>query len=543
MKLKRWISLIAIFCLACSSLLSFVVRADGVWVDNIWEKRDVEVHYSCSFDIPLDSSFSNHPVYQYADNGILHVTAYPGLHHSCHFQFGSKNTITITAGLRNGAGSFVREGEWGLPSNWSIVAKWDKLIYDQSNPEDEKVILKDFRWEKSNTPFQKEGGEYIELAIDMVENKDDIMIRMYLHNPNKSSLAGTLKPVSTVANYIPSSFKEMNLLENLVYHRGNLFKRDGNWETALEGTEESEQLEQKRKEFLDSLIDYTPVEYIEYEKSNDEIDNSDEWIDSRTDRKNADDETNSDKKDENKLSDNTEPTEKGINQGENVPESYRGLTKEESLEKYNAYYDADGNWHHRFYYTGTTSNGLRRTTDAVNKIEFTVPQNMGGVSSNGTTRFTIYEIEQTLRFEGRERSRKDTVTILQANGNMGTEYFEIGNTAWRIPKGSTVSNFPGLDENTSYYGWNEVEEINEKYIETVGRGSEAGSIKIHFADSARTGIESLEFDFDGLHTKMFYEDVDYIGPFFTFFMGYSLDEEWLEAAKRLGLTAKVQEEE
>lgn len=529
MKLKRLVGLALALFITLSCLQGLVVNAAEAAGEN-----DEEISCYCSFDMEIDSSFKDYPIYQFAEDGILHVSAYRS-QSGTYFEFGAKDKFAVEAHKQILGDRSWQKGEWMILPAWTEAVKWDSVDFIEEDKDNTKLIMRNVQRFCPDNPF-KAARSFIYLAVDMIESANGMTIQMYLYNgENLWDMddwgSGEVKHLSSTADYIPASFDEIRLTQYGRPRTRSLFRQKGG---AWSGDSFSDISDNKEN-------DSKPP--TEKEPQPEDKNKEDSESNSNPGNKENEQDKNSGNKDENKPSENIKPTEKGINQGENVPESYRGLTKEESLEKYNAYYDADGNWHHRFYYTGTTPNGLRRTTDAVNKIEFTVPQNMDGVSSDGTTRFTIYEIEQTLRFEGKERSRKDTVTILQANGNIGTEYFEIGNTTWRIPKGSTVSNFPGLDENTSYYGWNEVEEINEKYIETVGRGSEAGSIKIHFADSARTGIESLEFDFDGMHTKMFYDEIDYIGPFFTFFMGYGLDDEWLEAAKRLGLTVKAQEEE
>ena len=56
----------------------------------------------------------------------------------------------------------------------------------------------------------------------------------------------------------------------------------------------------------------------------------------------------------------------------------------------------------------------------------------------------------------------------------------------------------------------------------------------HFSDDKRTGIDDIDFDFNGTRCTVAYDNLDYKGPFLSYFL-YDLDN-WQEMAKSFGLT-------
>lgn len=530
MKLKRWVSLMIAFCLMCTGLQVFTVNTYAAGASG---EGDEEISCYCSFDMEIDSSFKDYPIYQYAENGIVHVSAYYS-RSGIYFEFGTKDKFAVEAHKRIIGSSTWQKGEWMIMPAWTEGVKWDGLDFVDDDSDNAKLFMRNVKRFTPNNPL-KAKNSLTHLAIDMTECPDEISIQMYLYKDDGWDADWSwddkkAESISSIAEFVPSSFEEMPLTQHGKPRTRSLFRQKGG---AWSGDGFSDISDNKED-------DSKPP--TEKEPQSEDKNKEDSELNSNPGNKENEQDKNSGNKDENKPSENIKPTEKGINQGENVPKSIYGLTKEESIDKYSVYYDENGVRQDCTFYKGIRGD-FRYEAIPTSEISFSVPQNLTEVSSNGTTKFVIYDAQQNVYIKqtGELRTNRYSITILKASGNLGTKYYELGNTAWRIPKGSTVSNFPGLDENTSYYGWQEVSEITDEYI-AVGGNNEAGSIKIHFADSARTGIESLEFDFDGMHTKMFYDEIDYIGPFFTFFMGYGLDDEWLEAAKRLGLTAKTQEE-
>lgn len=227
-------------------------------------------YYQCSFDIKLDSSFSKHFIYDHVEDGILHVecggSADGGL--GVIFKFGTTDTIAVPGHLKTGNSGFSAKGEWRIAGYQYYEYVWDDEEYEEDENNGSYVIYKNRKVVELNPRIGSQ--RHPELSIDMIEDEDGLTIQMYLFDSNDTTLAGVVKPLSTVAQYIPSSFKEFRGVwedGTLVKRSWDFFKSNGEYANAVAGTEEAEELEQERQELLDSLVDYTPTEVITYDKS------------------------------------------------------------------------------------------------------------------------------------------------------------------------------------------------------------------------------------------------------------------------------------
>ena len=210
------------------------------------------------------------------------------------------------------------------------------------------------------------------------------------------------------------------------------------------------------------------------------------------------------------------------------------LTKEEQIEKYSNYYDEDGEFYYVSMYNGERNGNIYSDARLLNQVDFTINESFEGISSNGKTDFTLYEMVTVLS-DGKEYSRNIYDTLMKLEGNLGKKIYSLSNVTWKIPEGSKVYGREFLDGNSSYYTWSEVGEITDEYFEIIGgRGTEAASMTFHFSDDKRTGIDDIDFDFNGTRCTVAYDNLDYKGPFLSYFL-YDLDN-WQEMAKSFGLT-------
>ena len=217
-----------------------------------------------------------------------------------------------------------------------------------------------------------------------------------------------------------------------------------------------------------------------------------------------------------------------------VPVSHQQKTKEEQIEKYSNYYDEDGEFYYVSMYNGERNGNIYSDARLLNQVDFTINESFEGISSNGKTDFTLYEMVTVLS-DGKEYSRNIYNTLMKLEGNLGKKIYSLSNVTWKIPEGSKVYGREFLDGNSSYYTWSEVGEITDEYFEIIGgRGTEAASMTFHFSDDKRTGIDDIDFDFNGTRCTVAYDNLDYKGPFLSYFL-YDLDN-WQEMAKSFGLT-------
>lgn len=263
-------------CILLSVMLSLSVlpcfagaAAYEKFIDTYSTPRDFKTYYQCSFDVKLDSSFSKHYIYDYAEDGILHVECggYADGGDGMIFKFGKTDTIAIVATNKIANSGFGAKGEWRI-RNWEYYEYvWDNIEVVTDEENGTYLLYKNRRIVELNPqPTLEEKQNSLELSIDMIENEDGLTIQLYLYNPSATTLAGTVTPLSKVANYIPSSFKEFQgkWEDGTVYKRSwACFKSNGEYANAIAGTEEAEALEKDRQELLDSLVDYTPTKVIE----------------------------------------------------------------------------------------------------------------------------------------------------------------------------------------------------------------------------------------------------------------------------------------
>ena len=185
-------------------------------------------------------------------------------------------------------------------------------------------------------------------------------------------------------------------------------------------------------------------------------------------------------------------------------------------------------------YNGERNGNIYSDARLLNQVDFTINESFEGISSNGKTDFTLYEMVTVLS-DGKEYSRNIYDTLMKLEGNLGKKIYSLSNVTWKIPEGSKVYGREFLDGNSSYYTWSEVGEITDEYFEIIGgRGTEAASMTFHFSDDKRTGIDDIDFDFNGTRCTVAYDNLDYKGPFLSYFL-YDLDN-WQEMAKSFGLT-------
>ena len=459
---------------------------------------DEIVTYRCAFDIPLTSDFKQHPVYQYTKNGILHIETYSGSKNL--FTFGTDRKITVQTVKRQGDSTWARnDGEYMMPGYWSFKYVWD----EESINDKGYLVLKNMR---SESVFPVIGSpSNPELAIDMVLSDEGMMIRMYLFDDK--DISGVIKPCSKIAEYDPESFREefFSEDEDIKPYRGFRFKQDGDWETAPDGTEEADDIYQRREDLLNSIQDPKPTETPEETQKPQETE---------------------------------KPDTGGINTGPDVPKSHQGLTKEESINKHGNYYEdtPDGAVYHSCVPIAGENRGRRYESELDSQIDFTLNQNFQGVASDGKTNFTIYEIKKEwLELDtGQKGHRTLWETLLCVSGDLGEKWYIKGQTAWHIPEGTTTSSFPDLDSQSAYYGWQEVVEITDTYIDNLR--TDVADITLHFANEARTGLRSISFHFDGLSCETSLENIDYTGPFLSYFLSNVYGEKWEDMAKAFGLT-------
>lgn len=224
-----------------------------------------------------------------------------------------------------------------------------------------------------------------------------------------------------------------------------------------------------------------------------------------------------------------------LNTEPGVPSKYQRKTKEEQIEEHGSYYGEDGVVG-VLMHTGTLKGIVYEDARIDNTVEFTIGENVSNISSNGKTDFTLYEISVLKGDEEGEREpKREYETLLKVEGNLGKKIYLMGSKTWKIPEGSKVYGREFLDGNSSYYTWSEVGEITDEYFEIIGgRGTEAASMTFHFSDDKRTGIDDIDFDFNGTRCTVAYDNLDYKGPFLSYFL-YDLDN-WQEMAKSFGLT-------
>ncbi len=523
-RMKQYIGIILTFLLIGSNLPGLAAGKS-----KLVKSRDIEyVSYICSFDIFLDETFSGNPVYNYAEDGLLHVTVYDITSEASPiFEFGNKNRLATISGMKSD-GTWGHDGEWELSSPWTSWMYWDEVISTKvlSNPNGGSCFgLTNYYWE--NFDLEDRIGEPGDnLSVDMIEEDDELIIRMYRYNSKDVSLSGVVKPSSTIAEYIPSSFREArSILSDGTLGRRTLFKQNGKYANAIEGTEEAAALEQKRQDLLASLTDPTETKVVEYEREDPEL------IENIFNKKDETTDT------ENNKTEEPETTSKDI------PETHQGLSKEESIEKYGYYYDESAKQHICFFYDGI-NNGLQFKNEPLNKFEFTVPGNFAGVSSDGKTKFTIYHIgvRQYIVSTGKMRPIPLLkLTLMQASGNLGEKMYQGDSHVWHIPDTVTVFGFPDLDNQSAIYGWNEVVDITDEYVDTIQ--GEEGDFAVRYTNDARTGIESITFDLPGFSKTIPFEQIDYIGGFLQFFLPSAYGDTWADKAVEIGLTPQESEAE
>ena len=492
-RFKNRISILLFITIVCGTFMPAVsVGALGIPAQG-W---DTSVGYRCSFDIPLTKDFREHPVYQYTNNGILHVEALACFWSLFTIGTGQKK-ITIQVSRRRGDSTWARnDGEYEISGYLTSKFVWDEEIINEKDG----FVLKNARSENIFPAIGSQSNP--DLALDMVLSDEGMMIRMYLFDDQ--DISGVIKPCSKIAQYDPESFEEEFFTEDeeMKEYRGDLFKRDGIWETAIEGTEEGDALYQKREDLLNSIQDPKPTE--------------------------APEETQ-------KPQETEKPDTGGINTGPNVQKDYQGLTKEESIEQFSGYYDENEVYHLCSFYTGSRK-GTRYESTLNDKVDFTVYKNFNGISSEQKTNFTLYDVHRA-RYDmetGKLSSDRVGFSLLRVSGNLGEKWFRDGQTAWHITEGTTTSSFPDLDSQSAYYGWQEVVEITDTYIDNLR--TDVADITLHFANEARTGLRSISFHFDGLSCETSLENIDYTGPFLSYFLPNLYGDRWEDMAKAFGLT-------
>ena len=170
--------------------------------------------------------------------------------------------------------------------------------------------------------------------------------------------------------------------------------------------------------------------------------------------------------------------------------------------------------------------------DVLDKIEISVSQSLKGVSDNGNTKFELLILEdKIIDDKTREVIKTDEDLILKVSGNIGTKYYRKGNVVWKNPEGAKTST-ANIDGNQSYIGWREIKKVNGLWEIGI---EDSASMTADFSNSARTGIDSFEFDFNNETLKFKIEDIDYFGPMLNFFYMGAIEDKTNETAKNLGL--------
>lgn len=510
-KVRQSICIFLTLLLALSSLSCFAGEV-------IITPSDRVVTYICAFDLELDSTFSPHPVYEFAEDGILHVVIYYSPNMGApFFQFGRDENQLTVLGAPKTSGAWAVTGQWML-TGLNTEVFWDKISTKILSGGDALVfVLENCYVEKLDNPLDTTGTTA--LSLNMVEDEDKLTIEMYLYDLNGTD------PVSTVAKCISSSFREDRIIsaDGALGKRG-VFDKIAECTSVFEGTEEVASLAEERQAYLDSALGITDTE----------------TDDGETEEETTEDDTTEPEEPE-ETEEETEAAS-GINQGEDVPKHFLGLTKEESIQKYGSYYE-DGVAYTCTYYQGTKGN-IRYETKVDEKIEFTVMENFDGVSSNGKTTFILYE---TTRYAyeidtGKQISHTFSNTLLQVTGNRGEKVYMLKGHAWRLPEGSIVSSFPDLEPNSARYKWTEIIDYTDEYMERIASNDD-GDIDIHYSDSLRTGVESIELKFDELAVTVPFEEVDYIGGLLQYLLPNIYGEDWVRQALGMGLTPKESEAE
>lgn len=214
---------------------------------------------------------------------------------------------------------------------------------------------------------------------------------------------------------------------------------------------------------------------------------------------------------------------------------YWGLTKEESITQNGGYYDEDGNQHSVMRnWNNLAIKGTRyEYGKIIDKIEINVPQSLKGISTDGNTKFEMFLMEEKIIDDATDTVKKviDDL-VLKVSGNSGTKYYRQGDSVWRQPEGMTSSVGGNVGSNQSYTGWREIKKVNGLWEIGI---EDSASMTADFSNSARTGIDSFEFDFNNETLKFKIEDIDYFGPMLNFFYMGAIEDKTNETAKNLGL--------
>lgn len=502
-KLKHKIYILLVVALLCGNFVSFAEGGSPRKAVNKFE-------YSCEFDIQLSDDFSKHPVYQYSNDGLLHVWA-AGSASEKLFTFGDEKKITVQGAVRD-PGYSLDLATTGMQGEYRFEGLWDsQVVWSNMTTTEEKVILlEDMQIEPVEPPVGDSDAP--KLAIDMSEFRTHRLIRMYLYFHEDIELSGVITPCSKVVEYIPSSFKasysvDKNGKQNPIY----LFKKNDVWSTAPKGTWEADELEQKRNQLTGNLQD--PEKPEETVKPTEKPQS--------TEKPEA-----------------TEPPKRGINSGENVPKGYQGKTKEETIDQYSTYYDEDGVSHSCFVFTGTRG-GMQHSVQVQERPKFTIYKNFPEISSDGQTTFEFYDVTQIMTMKEEENFRKEnTELMMRVKGNLGEKLYTLMRHAWHIAPGTVLSGFEGLTSQNAYYGWREAYEITDRYIDFID--GQAGTLLIQFSDEERTGLKSFIFDIQERQYEIPYTQIDYTGPMLSYFLAGYMKEDWPEFAKSLGLNPDVE---
>lgn len=234
MRLRRILRIISavIIAVMCATMCVFGFEVDG----KIW------VEYKCSFDISA-LRFSNHFLYDYADDGVFHITLRDiGGAPECTFDSGDKS-ITVYLKTRSGNSDWKNKGEYYIPNEITSYTVWDKI---ETNEKGEEYVV-GCRDEYLSEALGNSDGDNI--AIDMLWTKSGRTIRMYTYNESSRTAAGTFTPTSKMVYYDEDSFKEIQPSGSglgIETRRLSIFKADDkNWISAPEGTEAADKLKEK----------------------------------------------------------------------------------------------------------------------------------------------------------------------------------------------------------------------------------------------------------------------------------------------------------
>ena len=170
MKHAKFLSIIISAMILCMSFCA--VFADGIPVDNATNEI---IGYKCSFDFKLGNDFKISPIYDYANNGMLHVEAISTLFYKI-FIFGTgSKTIAVPAYERTGMSSWSGKGEYTINGQLKHVVTWDNIKTDSNGRE---TLIKT---ETQNVNRSSDPDSTPHIAIDMAEDTSNLTIRMYLY--------------------------------------------------------------------------------------------------------------------------------------------------------------------------------------------------------------------------------------------------------------------------------------------------------------------------------------------------------------------------